>query len=117
MPMPMQGSPGFRSREFFPGFHTKAALGVLPPRCLRLTVALLALQLEDRTSRFFRWMLAGAVAQRAESASAPPACLAASGTDPQVGMRGLSVAVPHSSVWELSKLQLGCAGAGGGPGG
>lgn len=117
MTMPTQGSPGFRSREFLPGFHARAGLGVLPPRCLRLTVALLALQLEDRTSRFFRWMLAGAVAQRAESASAPPACLAASGTDPQVGMCGLSVAGPHGSVWELSKLQLGCAGAGGGPGG
>ncbi|XP_072740945.1 spermatogenesis-associated protein 19, mitochondrial [Ciconia boyciana] len=60
-------------------------------------------EVEDGTSRFFRWTLAGVAAQRAESASAPPACLAASGPDPQVGIRGLSVAVPHGSVWELGK--------------
>ncbi|XP_009319022.1 PREDICTED: spermatogenesis-associated protein 19, mitochondrial [Pygoscelis adeliae] len=60
-------------------------------------------RVEDGTSRFFRWMLAGAEVQRAESASAPPACLAVSGLDPQVGIRGLSVAVPHGGVWELGK--------------
>lgn len=117
-PVPTQGSPGFKSREFFPGFHTEAGLGVgmqcvgLPPGCLQLMVALLALQIEDGTSRLFRWMLP----QRAESTSAPPACLAASEPDPQVGMRGQRVAVPHGTVWELSKVERGGDGAGGGPG-
>lgn len=85
--------------------------------CLWLMAALLPLQVKDGTSRFFRWMLAGAAVQRAESASAPPACLAVSGLDPQVGIRGLSVAVPHGGVWELGKVQLGGAGDGGSPGG
>ncbi|XP_050766810.1 spermatogenesis-associated protein 19, mitochondrial [Gymnogyps californianus] len=60
-------------------------------------------KVEDGTSRFFRWTLAGTAAQRAESASAPPACPAASRPDPQVVIHGLSVAVPHGSVWELGK--------------
>ena len=85
--------------------------------CLQLTAALLPLQVEDGTSRFFRWTLAGTAAQRAESTSAPPACLAASRPDPQVVIHGLSMAVPHGSVWVVSKVPLGGSGDGGGPGG
>lgn len=101
--------------RLFPGFHAKAGLGVgmqrtvLPAGCRRLTAALLPLQVEDRTSRFFRWTPAGTVAQRAESTSAPPACQAENVPNPQVVIHGLSAAVPHSGVQELGEV-LGMEG-------
>lgn len=105
--------------RLFPGFRAKAGLGVgmqrmvLPPGCRRLMAALLPLQVEDRTSRFFRWTPAGVVAQRAESTSAPPACQAERAPNPQVVIHGLSAAVPHSGVWELGEV-LGTEGVLGG---
>ncbi|GAB0199826.1 hypothetical protein GRJ2_002448000 [Grus japonensis] len=67
-------------------------------------------QVEDGVSRFFGWMLTGTVAQRAESASAPPMCSVSSGMAPQddvsLTAHPLGRSLSHSFLGHRTTTQL-----------
>ncbi|KAM6044724.1 spermatogenesis-associated protein 19, mitochondrial [Theristicus caerulescens] len=67
-------------------------------------------EIKDKTSRLFGQTLAGAAAQRAESTSAPPACQAASGPDPQEDVDPaacpLGRSLSHSFLENRTTIQL-----------